>query len=373
MADNFYDNNNGNNKHISIIKSSKYESSPLKFDTIIIIVNKVLKELLQELNVILLNTEFEEKNYNTHKFNLLIGTLLLEYDLDLKNVLKIMTNNPKNIMCCSSLIGYFYQHGIGCKVDEIKAFEIFSNVIKNNQNVLLDQVPFIDQKNETIIFLDNDIKELNEIIAQYFISIFLYENTIFHRKNNYKFHIRNAEKGDNVSQHYIVGGNIKAMFDLGFCYECGCGVISNRKKAFELYLKSAEGGMDNKYKAFKFYLLKAAEKGHANYYHDGKIISKDEEKWFYWNRKAAINGYALTQYILAEYYITDYINKNESRAFKWYMKLAYKNWLIAICMVAKCYRDGIGTDKNLEEATKWIKYYRLSGLGNKPQITLNEF
>ncbi|GBB88414.1 hypothetical protein RclHR1_00150010 [Rhizophagus clarus] len=345
MADNFYDNNNGNNKHISIIKSSKYESSPLKFDTIIIIVNKVLKELLQELNVILLNTEFEEKNYNTHKFNLLIGTLLLEYDLDLKNVLKIMTNNPKNIMCCSSLIGYFYQHGIGCKVDEIKAFEIFSNVIKNNQNVLLDQVPFIDQKNETIIFLDNDIKELNEIIAQYFISIFLYENTIFHRKNNYKFHIRNAEKGDNAIEWYSkssVGGNIKAMFDLGFCYECGCGVIT-------------------------------AEKGHANYYHDGKIISKDEEKWFYWNRKAAINGYALTQYILAEYYITDYINKNESRAFKWYMKLAYKNWLIAICMVAKCYRDGIGTDKNLEEATKWIKYYRLSGLGNKPQITLNEF
>ncbi|RIA81848.1 hypothetical protein C1645_836296 [Glomus cerebriforme] len=44
--------------------------------------------------------------------------------------------------------------------------------------------------------------------------------------------------------------------------------------------------------------------------------------------------------------------KNESKAPKWYLNLANKNGPRAIYLVAKCYRDGIGSDKNLTEATK---------------------
>ncbi|GBB88415.1 hypothetical protein RclHR1_00150011 [Rhizophagus clarus] len=345
MSYNFDDNNNENNKNISIIKSSKYESSSPKFDMITIspvIANKFLKELLQELNVILLNTEFEEKDYNTHKLNLLIDTLLLEYDLDSKNVLKIMISNSENIICFSSLIGYFYQHGIECKVDEIKAFEIFSNAIKNNQKALLDLISF-DQRNDKTI------------------------------SNCYHYGV-NVEKNYNKAFEWYSksseGGNIKAMYKLGILYECGYGVIKDKKKAFKWYLKSAKGG----YKLALYKVGYCCYYGKCtfnvgNYYHDGKIIPKDEEKWFYWNRKAAINGYAYAQYKLAEYYITDSINKNEDNAFKWYTKLANKNWLIAIYMVAKCYRDGIGIDKNSEEAMKWIKKYELSKPYRKPQIT----
>ncbi|RGB29671.1 hypothetical protein C1646_766321 [Rhizophagus diaphanus] len=57
---------------------------------------KYLNELLQELYTLLLN---------------------LETDCDIDHF----------------LIGYFYQHGIGCKVDEIKPLEIFSDAVKNNQ------------------------------------------------------------------------------------------------------------------------------------------------------------------------------------------------------------------------------------------------
>ena len=57
---------------------------------------------------------------------------------------------------------------------------------------------------------------------------------------------------------------------------------------------------------------------------------------------------------LAKYYLNDSINKNENKAFKWYLKLANSH-TDAKYSVAKCYRDGIGTDKNLDEATKWFK------------------
>ena len=33
------------------------------------------------------------------------------------------------ILHYSSLIGLFYQHGIGCEIDKAKAFEIYSNAI----------------------------------------------------------------------------------------------------------------------------------------------------------------------------------------------------------------------------------------------------
>ncbi|CAB4494969.1 uncharacterized protein OCT59_008795 [Rhizophagus irregularis] len=442
MTDDSFNKNNNKNKNNTSIFSfesniTNYDSSSFKFNfttspSLIVnniqffdnFITKFFKELIQELYFILLNMEYEYGDYNFNNVKLIINTLLLDYDLDSKNVLEIMTNNSQNIFCYTSLIGIFYQCGIGCEVDKIKALNIFFNAVKNNQKAILDQFSF-DQKNETICFrndsfYNNDIKELNEIITQYFYSLLIYQDIIFHRKDNYKLHIKNAEKGDDISQYYVgkfycikqdynkaiewyskssEGGNIKAMFELGVCYEHGYyEVIKDEKKAFKFYLKSAEGGYKwalyrvgncyhfgecstfiDEYKAFEFY-LKAAEKGHvysqflvARWYYDGKYIPKNEEKGFYWNRKAAINGNIDAQFNMAEYYINNSINKNGSKAFKWYMRLANVNILKAIYIVAKCYRDGIGTDKNLKEAMEWIRKYEFSRFGKNPQINLDHF
>ncbi|RIA81849.1 hypothetical protein C1645_700528 [Glomus cerebriforme] len=329
-----------------------------------------------------------------------------------------MTSSSQNIFCYSSLIGYFYQHGIGCEVNEAKAFEIFSNAIKYIQKTESNKFSF-DQNNKTTT---DDIEKLNEIVLQYFYSLFIYKNIILNKYGIYKLHIRNAEKGDPTSQYYIgscyyygikikcdhnkaiewylkssEGGNIKSMYMLGHCYSVGSGVIKDVKKAFEFYLKSAEGGhkyassrlgyfycfgigiVKDKSKAFEFY-LRAAEKGCAssqfdvaNFYYDGIYVPKDEEKGFYWCRKAAIYGSLYAQHKLAEHYLNNPINKNENKAFKWYLKLANKNDSVAIYLIAKCYRDGIGTDKSLVEAEKWIQKYITSYGSEKPQLKLNDF
>ncbi|GBB86631.1 hypothetical protein RclHR1_01300016 [Rhizophagus clarus] len=333
-----------------------------------------------------------------------------------------MTNNSQYVFYYSSLIGYFYQHGIGCEIDEDKALEIFSNAVNNNRKAKSSNLSF-DQKNEIITCCnDDDIKKLNEIILQYFYSLFLYEDIILCRKASYKLHIKTAKRGDNVSQYYIgdcyfygksierdlnkavkwyskssKGGNIKAMYKLGGCYEYGDGIMRDKEEAFKLYLKSADGGykdalydvgncynygnytLKDDVRAFEFY-LKAAEKGDSycqylvsNYYYDGKYIPRNEEKGFYWNREAAINGDVDAQYKLAEFYLNNSINKNENKAFRWYLKLAEdKGYLKANYLVAKCYRDGIGIDKNLEAAKNWIKKHESSRLFLQ-SINLNDF
>ncbi|RIA81657.1 hypothetical protein C1645_836628 [Glomus cerebriforme] len=371
------------------------------------LITKFFKELLEELYILLLDMDISSEIYLLDE---LIANYLVDYDLDPKNVLEIMINSSQNIICYSSLIGYFYQRGIGCEVNEANAFEIFFNAIKYDQKVESDQFSFDED-------IPDDIKKLNKIILQYFYSLLLYKDIILIRSVEYKLHIKNAEKGDPTSQYYIgncyyngtniqdynmasewyskssEGGNTRAMYMLG---ECKYGV--DNKKSFEFYLKSAEGGhkyalsmvgncyyygeigiLKDAVKAFEFY-LRAAKKGNAccqylvaNYYNDGKYFPKNIEKWFYWNRKAAMHGHITAQYKLADYYLNNSSNKNESKSFKWYLKLANEDRLRAFYLVAKCYRDGIGTDKNLMESIKWIEKYILSDSYGKIQISLVGF
>ncbi|RIA98063.1 hypothetical protein C1645_813301 [Glomus cerebriforme] len=121
---------------------------------------------------------------NIKRINGIINNCLVDYDLDLKNVLKIMMSNSQNTLNTfyySSLIGYFYQQVIECKVDKIKAFEIFSNAIKYSQKA-------------------------------------------------FEWYLKSSK-----------GGNIQALFKLGLCYTYGRRVKKVEKKTFEIYLKSAEG------------------------------------------------------------------------------------------------------------------------------------
>jgi len=65
-----------------------------------------------------------------------------------------------------------------------------------------------------------------------------------------------------------------------------------------------------------------------------------------------MHGNIDAQYKLAEYYFSNSINKNGPRA---------------IYLVAKCYRDGIGIDKNIEVAIKWIRKYESLKTYRKPE------
>ncbi|GBB89241.1 hypothetical protein RclHR1_15920003 [Rhizophagus clarus] len=396
------------------------------------LLTKILKDLLKGLYLIFINTDhivyWDNYNYDVEdKLFDYINNFLFEHEVDPKKLLDVLTNDSKYFIRYASLIGFFYHKGIGCKVDKMKSYEIFSNLIKNYQKegtIDDETITFCDDdddddNNDDDRYSDDDddddnddddgdndcfdrdyddyddIKKLNKIISKYFYSLFLYKDVMIYRKDNYKLHIKNAEKGDAASQHFIgnyyyvnrdynkaiewyskssSGGNIKATYMLGNCY-----YDNDKKKAFELYLKSAKGGYNiasfmvgncyhygngiikDEYKAFKWY-LKSAKKGYnycqfivSNYYNDGICVKKNEEKGFYWNRKAAINGYIYAQHKLANYYFDDTFNKNERKALKWYLELSKKNSFDAISLVSKCYRDGIGTQRNFNEAIKWFE------------------
>ena len=184
-----------------------------------IVVTKFLEELLQELYIVAKIGKIGKDyfDYNIEDREDFTNNLLLDYNLDPKNVLEIMTKSSQNINCYSSLIGFFYQHGIGCRVNRAKAFEIYSNAI-NNEEI---NKHTSDRKNE-VAFCNDNIKRLNAILLQYFYSLFLYKDIIIYRKDNYKLHIKKAEKGDPASQYHV-----------GNCYYYGRNIQKDYNKAIE--------------------------------------------------------------------------------------------------------------------------------------------
>lgn len=113
--------------------------------------------------------------------------------------------------------------------------------------------------------------------------------------------------------------------------------------------------------AIKWYRL-AAEKGHADaQYHLACCYYQYEVVDLY--RKSAEQGYPEAQYRLAQCLAnssfsfettkSDKWEKNEAKAFKWYLKAAEQGYADAQSKVGDYYYDGIHLKENYDEAFKW--------------------
>src|SRR5256885_521357 len=66
------------------------------------------------------------------------------------------------------------------------------------------------------------------------------------------------------------------------------------------------------------------------------------------------NGNAIAQHNLGICYVKGVgIDKDEFKAFNWYLKSAENRYAKAQCNLGICYATGVGTDKNEVKAFKW--------------------
>ena len=138
-------------------------------------------------------------------------------------------------------------------------------------------------------------------------------------------------------------------------YEMGLeGFERNLRKAFDLYVKSANGG----YKEAQFRLAQAYENGELN-------LKENEEKACNWYEKAANNGHIEAMFILGEAYEYEYLDldEDEDEAFDWYMQAAKHGHVKAQIVVAEAYEyENLGVDEDNEEALYW--YEQAANNGN---------
>lgn len=91
-------------------------------------------------------------------------------------------------------------------------------------------------------------------------------------------------------------------------------------------------------------------------YNNGYGVEKDERKAVEWYMKAAMNGYAVSQYNLAcQYEKGRGVERDYARAMFWYEKAAEQNDSSAELNIGYLYSEGIGVPCDAQKALYWYK------------------
>ncbi|MCP4233755.1 MAG: sel1 repeat family protein [Aestuariibacter sp.] len=87
----------------------------------------------------------------------------------------------------------------------------------------------------------------------------------------------------------------------------------------------------------------------------GRVVLKDEVEAFKWYRKAAEQGQADAQMLLANIYVEGIgVLENYKEAVKWYTKAAQKGHIEAQYTLGLMYVKGEGVEKNEREGYAWL-------------------
>ncbi|RHZ81795.1 hypothetical protein Glove_117g177 [Diversispora epigaea] len=289
-------------------------------------VNVFIKDLF-ELFIDLFNRQFRETRPIT------IKNYIREHKKNPYGILFEMIRHPYYYWF-TSLLGFFYQYGIGTIADNQMAFKFYN--LAANQIINASSFPSSFKK------LYNVNKEIGNISLanMYSDGLGVEKDT----KKAFQIYYKLASKGSLMALNSVAYCYSKglAQLNVGWCYENGLGIKKDKTKGFHFYIKSARAGNDNAmcdtaysygngigvYKdekeAIKWY-LKAAEKGHYMAqdnlgwsYNDGIGINRDYKKAFEWFKIAAENNFADSQYMLGKYFYEGYgIKKDIVNAIYW--------------------------------------------------------
>ena len=210
-------------------------------------------------------------------------------------------------------LGYFYEKGIGCEKDLVKARQFYE-----------------------LAAMHGDVK------AKYNIGLFYFRN-------------KQYPQAFNLVKESADLNNPKAIMLLAYFYEHAYGTAQDFQKAKECYLRALElgekdvfhrlgtmsyygyGCEKNYEEAFNYFYTGATNDEKECFYYVGVMyakgegVKKDLAQAFYWYQQGANSGDEKAMYNLAIYYENGIsVNKDEDKAEYWLRKSAEKGFDLAI-------------------------------------------
>ncbi|RHZ89085.1 hypothetical protein Glove_19g297 [Diversispora epigaea] len=297
-----------------------------------------IKDLF-EFFIDVIEKQFEEER------SIMMKNYIIENKINPVKVLYKMISHPSHSWF-TSLIGFFYENGIGTVTDYQIAFKFFSIASS-------DKIDASSSNSPTLMRLYNTNKEIGTILLadMYLDGIGVEKDA----KRAYQIYSKLANKGSFI-----------ALIEVADCYENGFGVEINEEKAFKLSLQSAEKGLPvakerlvYEVKGFQWYMKSALA---------GNILSTGDVGYFYfdeafkWLLKAAEKGEYNAQYFLGNCYKRGHgINVDQVKAFEWYKKAAECGDNDGQYEVGKCFYEGRGTKKDIINAIYWLNKAKENG------------
>ncbi|RHZ73026.1 hypothetical protein Glove_233g29 [Diversispora epigaea] len=298
---------------------------------------------------------------------IVIKNYIIEHKRNPVEILSEMIRHPSYYLF-ASLIGFFYQYGIGTVVDYQMAFKFF-NLAANEiidvsassfNSSSLRKLYYINKEFSTIFLADmylyglgveKDTEKASQIYNELaskeshialIILAYCYNNGLGVEKNEekaFELHSKSAEKG-----------NLVAQSNVGVCYEFGAGITKNEVKGFQCHMKSALAGSIE------------AMFNVGDSYENGIGVREDKKEAFKWYLKAAEKEHNVSQCKVGNCYKNGYgINIDQVKAFEWYKKAAENGNTKSQYMLGDCFNEGYGTKKDIVKAIYWLNKAKENG------------
>ncbi|RHZ77785.1 hypothetical protein Glove_173g36 [Diversispora epigaea] len=294
----------------------------------------------------------------------------------IKNYIREHKKNPVEVLhgmirhsyyyLFTSLIGFFYQYGIGTVVDYKMALKFFNLAV----NEIIDTS---SSNSSSLRKLYNINKEVSAI-------------SLANMYSDGQGVEKDTKKAFQIYDKLANKGSLIASTSVAFCYLNGIGVKKNEEKAFELYWKCAEKGniiaqlnisfcyfygigvAKDLTKSFQWDTISALDGSIGamfdvgDSYRNGIGVVKDERESFKWYLKAAEKEYNKSQDMVGICYKNGYgINIDQIKAFEWYKKAAENDYTNSQYRLGKCYYEGYGTKKDIIKAIYWLNKAKEDG------------
>ncbi|RHZ60957.1 hypothetical protein Glove_350g141 [Diversispora epigaea] len=288
-----------------------------------------------------------------------IKNYVREHNLNSVKILHKMIRYSSNYWF-TSLIGFFYQYGIGTVIDNQMAFKFFN--LAANERLYMKNI----SSNLSLRKFYDINKKIGIILIAY-----MYFDGIGVKKD--------PKKSFQICSKVADEGSTTALNSMAYCYYNGLGVEKNEEKAFELYLKSTKKGnivaqynvgdcykygtgiAKDEVKGFQLQLKSAlagnldATNNTGYCYQNGIGVDIDKKEAFKWYFKDAEKGDPMAQDNLGYCYENgEGIEEDRIKAFEWYKKSAENKYANSQYMVGKYFYEGRGTGKDIVKAIYWL-------------------
>ncbi len=137
-------------------------------------------------------------------------------------------------------------------------------------------------------------------------------------------------------------GEAEAQWQLGECYRLGNGVAQNWETAVYWYEKSAAQQYVPAVHSLSMCLG------------DGLGVKRDVPRAMELARFGAEKGYVKSKIALAAYYAESDMESDKQKAYEIFSELAEQGESLAMRNLGVCYRDGIGVQKDMAQASLWL-------------------
>lgn len=196
--------------------------------------------------------------------------------------------------------------------------------------------------------------------------------TAVDKRKAYPLYIRAAEEGNADAQEKLCqdyfNGNEGLEQNYKECARWGEEALKQGRRSVRFETAYSSSSIGKKDRAYELY-LELANQGNIAAMNNLGCLERDDRKAFEWFLKAADKGSEVAQKNVARYFRFGIaVDKDEQKALEYYLKSAHQGYIESIKEVARMYRNGNCVEKNTQEAIVWYE----KGISKGDEVSIME-